>query len=131
MIDADIAANPAKGYFTLFAATASQFPSAADAAQGGVKPEGHQNLRIDPAGSGTSFDRFERYCDRRKIEPFDKVPHDSRLIIPRQQIIPARRMKLNLLPLGHLQPRLPGPFRFTIIHHWFLLPTVEQLKLLS
>jgi hypothetical protein len=80
-------------------------PRTAHPLQGGIQPQGKQDLGGNRAASNAAFDGFDPGVQSFEILPLDVTPHDARPVALGQQRFKIARMKLHLAAVGHQYPR--------------------------
>jgi hypothetical protein len=110
VIDGNIAEDPAIGIVA--AAQLVELACAADAIDGGVEPEGHEDLGIDRGPSRPVVDGLDGIVQGTEVQAEDIVPDDPRRMIVGDQLVERGGTEDDLLAVGGPQPRATGESRW-------------------
>ena len=101
-----LAADPLKRHFsTVGVATAVQFAGTADAPQGRIQPQAHQNARIGGRSFRLRFPCPNNGQQRRQVQTFHIIPDDAHLMVFRDQVLQGAQAQTGLLPIRIPQTR--------------------------
>ena len=85
VVDCDVAEEPAIG--VVVAAESVELAGAADAVDGGVGPQRHEDLGIDGGPAGIADDRLDGVVQGAEVQPPDELPDDPGGVIGGDQVV--------------------------------------------
>ena len=106
VVDRDVAEEPAIG--VVGTAQLGELAGAADAVDGGVGPQRHEDLGIDAGPPGIAGDGLDRLVQGAEVQPHDELPDDPGGVIGRDQVVEGGGAEDDLLPVGGAEPRATG-----------------------
>ena len=86
-----------------------ELPGAADALDGGVEPQRHEDLGVDGGAPGPPLDGLDAVVQGVEVEPLDVVPDDAGGMIAGDQGVERRGAEDDLLAVGRPEPRPTPP----------------------
>ena len=110
VVDRDVAEDPAIG--VVVAAELVELAGAADAVDGGVEPQRHEDLGVDAGPAGIAGDRLDGVVQGAEVQALDEIPDDPRGVIGWDQLIEGGGAEDDLLAVGGAQPRATGRERW-------------------
>jgi hypothetical protein len=102
VVDRDLADDPLVG--GVGATECVALSGTADALDGGVEPQRHEDLGIDRGSAGPALDGLDAVVHGAEVEAFDVVPDEARGMIVGDQIIQWRRSEDDLIAVGGAEP---------------------------
>ena len=104
VIDRDIAADPLIG--GMVPAELIELPGTADAIDGGVEPQGHEDLGIDGRSARSAVDGLDGSVQGAEVQFLDIIPDRASGMVGREQVVEGRGSEDDLLAVGGAESRL-------------------------
>ncbi len=115
VIDRDIAADPLIG--GMATAELIELPGAADAVDGGVEPQGHEDLGIDGWSARSAVDGLDGSVQGTEVQSLDIIPDRASGMVGREQVVEGRGSEDDLFAVGGAESRLAAELRWLSLRH--------------